>query len=77
MVRTSYNKEDLAVSRTQAQATHNQPQELLAGAKRSSCACIIFGLYCKPLPFSWMEALVMEELNLSAHKVRIFRHDYH
>ena len=58
-VRTSYRKEVLAlltcsrkevlaVSRTQAQATHNQPQEelLLAGAKRSSCACVIFGLYC-------------------------------
>ena len=41
-------KEVLAVSRTQAQVTRNQPQEelLLAGAKRSSCACIIFGLYC-------------------------------
>ena len=58
-VRTSYRKEVLAplscsrkevlaVSRTQAQATRNQPQEelLLADAKRSSCACIIFGLYC-------------------------------
>ena len=57
-VRTSYHKEVpgllscshkevLAVSRTQAQATRNQPQEelLLADAKRSSCACIIFGLY--------------------------------
>ena len=45
----SYNhKEVLAVSRTQAQATRKQPQEelLLADAKRSSCACIIFGLYC-------------------------------
>ena len=45
----SYNrKEVLAVSRTQAQVTRNQPQEelLLADAKRSSCACIIFGLYC-------------------------------
>ena len=41
-------KEVLAVSRTQAQVTRNQPQEelLLADAKRSSCACIIFGLYC-------------------------------
>ena len=59
-VRTSYRKEVLAllscsrkevlvVSRTQAQATRNQSQEelLLADAKRSSCACIIFGLYCK------------------------------
>ena len=61
-VRTSYHKEVLAllscsrkellaVSRSQAQANRNQPQEelLLAGAKRSSCACIIFGLYrtCK------------------------------
>ena len=58
-VRTSYRKEVLAlltfsrkevlaVSRTQAQATRNQPQEelLLADAKRSSRACIIFGLYC-------------------------------
>ena len=58
-VRTSYRKEVLAllscsrkevlaVSRTQAQATRNQPQEelLLADAKRSSCACIIFGLCC-------------------------------
>ena len=58
-VRTSYRKEVLAllscsrkevlaVSRTQAQETRNQPQEelLLADAKRSSCACIIFGLYC-------------------------------
>ena len=58
-VRTSYRKEVLAllscsrkevlaVSRTQAQATRNQPQEelLLADEKRSSCACIIFGLYC-------------------------------
>ena len=58
-VRTSYRKEVLAllscsrtevlaVSRTRAQATCNQPQEelLLADAKRSSCACIIFGLYC-------------------------------
>ena len=57
-VRTSYRKEVLAllscsrkevlaVSKTQAQATRNQPQEeLLADAKRSSCACIIFGLYC-------------------------------
>ena len=58
-VRTSYlkevlalltckRKEVLAVSRTQAQATRNQPQEelLLADTKRSSCACIIFGLYC-------------------------------
>ena len=36
-------------SRTQAQVTRNQPQEelLLADAERSSCACIIFGLYCK------------------------------
>ena len=42
-------KEVLAVSRTQAQATRNQVQEelLLADAKRSSCACITFGLYCK------------------------------
>ena len=42
-------KEVLAVSRTQAQATRNQPQEelLLADAKRSSCLCIIFELYCK------------------------------
>ena len=61
VVRTSYRKEVLAplscsrkevlaVSRTQAQATCNQPQEelLLADAKRSSCACIIFGLYCTP-----------------------------
>ena len=41
-------KEVLAVSRTQAQATRNQQQEelLLADAKKSSCACIIFGLYC-------------------------------
>ena len=41
-------KEVLAVSRTQAQATRNQTQEelLLADAKRSSCVCIIFGLYC-------------------------------
>ena len=40
-------KEVLAVSRTQAQATRNQPQELLlADTKRSSCVCIIFGLYC-------------------------------
>ena len=41
-------KEVLAVSRTQAQAPLNQPQEelLLADAIRSSCACIIFGLYC-------------------------------
>ena len=33
------------VSRTQAQATRNQPQEdlILSDAKRSSCACIIFG----------------------------------
>ena len=58
-VRTSYRKEVLAllscnrkevlaVSRTQAQAIHNQPQEelLLVEAKISSCACIIFGLYC-------------------------------
>ena len=47
-VQTSYLKEVLAVSRTQAQATRNQPQEelLLADTKRSSCACIIFGLYC-------------------------------
>ena len=58
-VRTSYRKEVLAllscnrkevlaVSRTQAQVTRNQPQEelLLADAKRSSCVCIIFGLYC-------------------------------
>ena len=39
-------KEVLAVSRTQAQVIRNQPQEelLLADAKRSSCACIIFGL---------------------------------
>ena len=56
-VRTSYSeevlallscsrKEVLAVSRTQAQATLNQPQEelLLANAKKVSC--IIFGLYC-------------------------------
>ena len=44
-------KEVLAVSRTQAQVTRNQPQEelLLADAKRSSCACIIFGLYCSLL----------------------------
>jgi len=44
----SYNcKEVLAVSRTQAQAIPNQPQEelLLAVAKRSSCLCITFGLY--------------------------------
>ena len=51
VVRTSYRKEVLAlflcsreevlaVSRTQAQ----DPQS--AEAKRSSCACIIFGLYC-------------------------------
>ena len=41
-------KEVLAVSRTQAQVICNQPQELLlADAKRSSCACIIFGLYCR------------------------------
>ena len=41
-------KEVLAVSRTQAQVTRNQQQEepLLPDAKRSSCACIIFGLYC-------------------------------
>ena len=58
-VRTSYRKEVLALlscsrkdvlalSRTQAQATRNQLQEelLLVDAKRSSCACIIFGLYC-------------------------------
>ena len=58
-VRTSYrkevlallscsSKEVLAVSRTQAQATRNQPQEelLLAGAKRSSCVRIILRLYC-------------------------------
>ena len=53
VVRTSYRKEDLAVSRTQAKkATRNQPQEeVLAGAKRSSCECIIFGLYCNPSPF--------------------------
>ena len=63
MVQTSYCKEvlallswsckeDLAVSRTQAQATHNQSQEeLLADAKRSSCGCINFGLYCNPSPF--------------------------
>ena len=45
-VRTSYSEEVLAVSRTQAQATLNQPQEelLLANAKKVSC--IIFGLYC-------------------------------
>ena len=62
-VRTSYRKEVLAllscsrkevlaVSRTQAQATCNQPQELLlADAKRSSCECIIFDRKqpkCKP-----------------------------
>ena len=43
------HKEVLAVSRTQAQATRNQPQEelLLADAKRSSCTCVLFGLYCK------------------------------
>ena len=59
-VRTSYRKEVLAllscsskevlvVSSTQAQATRNQLQEelLLADAKRSSCVCIIFGLYCR------------------------------
>ena len=58
-VRTSYRKEVLAllscnckevlaVSRTQSQATRNQPLEepLLADAKRSSCVCIIFGLHC-------------------------------
>ena len=41
-------KEVLAVSMTQAQATRKQAQEelLLADAKRTSCACIIFGLYC-------------------------------
>ena len=59
-VRTSYRKEVLAllscsckevlvVSRTQAQATRNQLQEelLLADAKIISCACIIFGVYCR------------------------------
>ena len=59
VVRTSYRKEVLAlltcsrkevlaVFRTQAQATRNQPQEelLLVDVKRSSCVCIIFGLYC-------------------------------
>ena len=64
-VRTSYHKEVLAllscsrkevlaVSRTQAQATRNQPQEelLLADAKRSSCACIIFWLYCNVICWS-------------------------
>ena len=41
------SKEVLAVAETRAQATRNQPQEeLLADAKRSSCACIILGLYC-------------------------------
>ena len=47
------HKEVLAVSRTQAQATRNQPQEelLLVDAKRSSCACIIFGLYCTWFPY--------------------------
>ena len=47
-VQTFYRKEVLAVSRTQAQATRNQPQEelLLVDAKRSSCTCTIFGLYC-------------------------------
>ena len=40
-------KEVLAVSRTQAQATRNQSQkELLLADAKSSCACIIFGLYC-------------------------------
>ena len=65
-VRTSYRKEVLAllscsrkevlpVSRTQAQATSNQPQEelLLADAKRSSCACIIFGLYSRSTSRPW------------------------
>ena len=69
-VRTSYRKEVLAllscsrkevlaVSRTQAQATRNQPQEelLLADAKRSSCACIIFGLYCSSVGRSNLEAV--------------------
>ena len=36
------------VSRTQAPVTFNQSQEELlpANTKRSSCVCIIFGLYC-------------------------------
>ena len=44
----SKRKEVLAVRRTQAQSIRNLPQEVarLADAKRSSCACIIFGLYC-------------------------------
>ena len=52
-------KEVLAVSRTQAQATRNQPQEelLLADAKRRSCACIIFGLYCSSVGRSNLEAV--------------------
>ena len=43
------HKEVLVVSRTQAQATRNQPQEelFLPDTKRSSCVCIIFGLYFK------------------------------
>ena len=41
-------KEVLAVSRTQA-----QEELLLADAKRSSCACIIFGLYCKSKFIIW------------------------
>ena len=41
MVRTSYRKEDLAVSRTQAQATRNQPQEEEVLARASFLGCTV------------------------------------
>ena len=47
--RSSYGFQD------SSSRTRNQPQEelLLADAKRSSCTCIIFGLYCNPQAFDY------------------------
>ena len=82
-VRTSYRKEVLAllprsrkevlaVSRTQAQATHNQPK----AANRSSCACIIFGLYCKPLGIERVQchAIKIEIKNRALNEVKKLRY---
>ena len=42
VVRTSYHKEDLAVSRTQAQATRNQPKEELLAAQKEVLVRALF-----------------------------------
>ena len=56
---------------------HFRNKHLESGGLADSCETELFPAFQGLQYFSWMEALVMEELDPSSHVVRLFRHDYH